>query len=122
MEAPLTLAEARPHIEAALSYAGGTHTFEDVAGMVDDGRLQFWPGPRSVIVTEIIEYPRCRSLHFFLAGGRLEELRLMLPPILAWGKRQGCTNATLTGRKGWTRSFLVDEGWHDSLVLMTKEL
>lgn len=122
MEAPLTLAEARPHIEAALTYAGGTHLYEDIAEMVADGRLQFWPGPHSAIVTEIIEYPRCRSLHFFLAGGRIEELRLMLPPILAWGKAHGCSHATLTGRKGWTRSFLVDEGWHDSLVMMTKDL
>lgn len=118
----MTLEEARPHIEAALAYAGGTHTFEDVAAMIETGRLQFWPGVGSVIVTEIIEYPQRRTLHFFLAGGNLDELRAMLDPILEWGRALGCTAATLTGRKGWARSFLASEGWNHELVCMSKEL
>lgn len=118
----ITLEEARPQIEAALSYSGGTHNFNDVCEQITAGRLQFWPGPRSVVVTEIIEYPRQRTLHFFLAGGHMAELEAMLPTILEWGRAQGCTSASLTGRKGWVRSFLKDEGWNESLVTMTKAL
>lgn len=118
----MTLEQARPHIEAALGYSTGTHTFGDVVRMVDEGRLQFWPGPHSAIVTEIIEYPQQRTLHYFLAGGNLAEIERMLPEIEAWGRAQGCTAASLTGRKGWERTFLKREGWTSSLVVMTKEL
>lgn len=119
----ITLDEARPYIEAALQYSGGTHTYEDVAAQISEGRLQFWPGVNSAVVTEIVEYPRKRTLHFFLAGGNLPELRAMYPGILEWGKANGCTAATLAGRKGWVRSFLVkDEGWNESLVVMMKDL
>ena len=118
----ITLEDARVRLEAALVYSGGTHTVDDVMGMVEDGRLQFWPGPHSVVITEIIEYPQRRVLNFFLAGGHLAELEAMLPGIEAWGRTQGCTEASLSGRKGWVRSFLAHEGWHESLVVMTKEL
>jgi hypothetical protein len=119
----IDLVGARPHIEAALSYGGGTHTFEDVAAMIDQGEAIFWPGPNSVIVTQIIEHPRSRTLHFFLAGGNLAELERMVPGILSWAKTErGCTAASMTGRKGWERTFLTRGGWKSNLVVMTKEL
>ena len=94
-----------------------------MAAQVSEGRLQFWPGVTSAIITEIIEYPRKRTLHFFLAGGNMPELRAMYPRILEWGRLQGCTGASLTGRKGWVRSFLNrEEGWNEHLVVMTKDL
>ncbi len=118
----MDLARARPHIEAALSYAGGTHTFDDVAAMLSKGRLQLWSGPHSAIVTEIIEYPQKRTLHFFLAGGNLAELEVMLPGVIDWGRTQGCISASMTGRRGWERTFLKREGWTANLVVMTKAI
>src|SRR3546814_5288752 len=58
---------------AALSFSGGTHTYDDVVEGVNTGRYVFWPGPNSAVITEIIEYPRQRTLHFFLAGGNRSE-------------------------------------------------
>jgi hypothetical protein len=118
----LSLEEARPHIEAALYYSGGTHTYGDIVEGVNDGRYVFWPGPNSAVITEIIEHPQKRTLHFFLAGGNAAELEAMLPGIADWGREQGCTLMSLTGRKGWERSFLKREGWESNLVVMTKEL
>lgn len=118
----MTLDEARPVLEKALDLAGGTHTWEDVVQAVHTGHLQFWPGVRSAIITEIIEYPRMRTLHFFLAGGNIAELKVMLPPIEAWGQSKGCTSASLTGRLGWSRSFLTQDGWTPKAVVMTKDL
>jgi hypothetical protein len=118
----MELDRARPHIEAALSYAGGTHGFDDVAAMLREDRAILWSGPHSAIVTEIIEHPQKRTLHFFLAGGNLAELEVMVPGILEWGRTQGCTAASMTGRKGWERTFLKREGWESKLVVMTKEL
>ena len=120
----IPLEGSRHLVEKALDYSGGTHTFEDVCQMVSEGRLQYWPGPNSVVITEIIEYPRKRTLHFFIAAGNIAELEVMYPPIEQWGREQGCNSASLTGRKGWERSFLTRrEGWNDpKLVVMTKEL
>lgn len=110
-------------IESALAYASGTHTFEDVAQEVEDGRAQFWPGPHSVIITQIDEEPQGHTLHFFLAAGTSAELRAMEPGILEWGRGQGCVRARLVGRKGWERSFLKDTGWVNSgLIIMEKSI
>lgn len=118
----ITLEEARPFLQKALDLAGNTHTIEDLQAMIDEGRVIFWPGINSAVITEIIEYPQKRTLHFFLAGGNLAELEAMYPAIEAWGKEQGCTTASTSGRPGWERTFLKREGWIPRTVVMTKEL
>ena len=113
----------REQIEAALGYAGGTHTFEDVRAGVEAGTLLYWPGVRSAVITEIIQYPQRRVLNFFLAGGDLAELEAMYPIIMQYGRAQGCSSAVLSGRKGWERSFFVrTEGWTPTLVVLEKQL
>lgn len=119
----LALDRYRSHIERALSHASATHAFEDVAQMVSAGQANYWPGPASIVVTETIDHPKARLLHFFLAAGLRPELERMTPLILQWGRSQGCTRATLVGRKGWQRTFLARTGWRTTdLVLMEKEL
>lgn len=118
----------RQQIGDALAYACGadgvpTHTVDDVLAMIADGHAQCWPGPTSVIVTEIIDHPRRRVLHFFLTGGVMRELEAMTPLVLAWGKQQGCDVASLIGRPGWHRSFLARSGWATNpSILMEKIL
>ncbi len=125
-EKSLELIRLRPHIEAALGYGDDTHTFADVQEMVAAGRAVLWPGPAgssTCVVTETVLDPRRKSLHFFLAAGRMAELEIMTPFILDWGKSEGCSHATLVGRKGWQRSFLARSGWNVSpIVLMSKAL
>lgn len=106
------------YIEDALEYADGTHTLDDVRAGIEAGRFLLWTGPHSAVITEIVQYPQLRALNFFLAGGRLEELEIMLPLMLQWGKTQGCTRATLTGRPGWSRSFLTKYGWTNRSVTL----
>lgn len=118
----ITLEEARPFLQKALDLAGNTHTLEDVGAMIEAGRLQWWPGVTSAIITEIIEYPQQKALHFFLAGGNLAELEVMYPAVEEWGRQQGCTAASTSGRPGWERTFLKREGWKARTVVMTKEL
>ena len=116
------LERLRHHVEAALEYSGGTHGIEDIAEGLKKGRFQLWPADDSVVVTEIIVYPRLKNLHFFLAGGDLDELKRMRPHIEAWGKQIGCTRVTLAGRKGWARTFLADEGYAPKWHILSKEL
>lgn len=116
------LTRLRRHVEAALEYSGGTHNFDDIAEMVQDGRLQLWPASNSVVLTEIIVYPRLKNLHYFLAGGDLDELSRMRPLIESWGKSIGCTRVTLAGRSGWQRTFLKDEGYSPQWTVLSKAL
>lgn len=115
------LARCRRWIEGALKYADGTHTFDDVAAGVLSGRFQIWPLEQGVIVTEILAYPRAKTVHIFLAGGDLGELLGALPQIEDWGRRHGCAAISLCGRKGWLR-VMGARGWRQSRVTMEKGL
>lgn len=109
-------------LDRALAYAEGTHTQADIEAAVATGDMQRWDGDHSVIVTEVRQAPRRRILNFFLAEGNLVELRTMVPPILAWGKEHGCTSASMVGRFGWQRTWLVTDGWKAAAVVMERDL
>ena len=112
----------RGYIEAALAHGDGSYTFEDIAQLVAEGKLQFWPGVASVIITEIIEHPRRRALNIFLAGGNLPEIEAMVPLLQEWAKTHACTDAFFTGRAGWERTFLSRTGWIKTAVVFRKVL
>lgn len=112
----------RHHVAAALEYSGGTHKVEDIAEGIRREQFQLWPGKNSVVVTEIIVYPQLKDLHYFLAGGDLDELRMMRPIIESWGKEIGCSRVSLAGRKGWERTFLKGEGYEPKWFIMCKDL
>jgi len=116
------LERLRHHVEAALEYSGGTHGIEDIAEGLEAGKFQLWPAENSVIVTQINVYPRLKNLHFFLAGGDLDEIRLMHPLIEQWGKSMGCTRVSLAGRQGWAKTFLKDEGYTPKWFVLSKDL
>ena len=109
-------------LEDALEYAHGTFDINDVFNDVVNGTAQFWPGKNSAVVTQIVPYPKKKVLHFFLAGGDIKELEEMEPGIIEWAKSQGCEAITLTGRPGWTKSFLQDIGYKCTQVQMFKEI
>lgn len=117
-----TLADYRAEIEAALVYAGGSHVFEDVVAGVERGDMQFWPGPHSVIITEIADTPQQRVLHFFLAAGVMAEIEAMYDGILTWGRERGCVKATMIGRRGWERSFITRRGWAPTATVYDVDL
>jgi hypothetical protein len=110
-----------PLLDKALRFGGQTHTLDDVFNAIDRGTMQLWAGEKSVIVTEIQDYPQRRLLCLFLAAGNMQELQEMLPEVLDWARASGCSGAFLNGRLGWMRSFLRHEGWKVQSVTMAKE-
>jgi hypothetical protein len=115
---PLDITPWKQYIEDALVHGEGTHTFADIEQAIAAGTLQFWPGSHSAIVTEILTFPRQKVLHVFLAGGALPELEAMMLPLREWAREQGCTRATLIGRKGWERTFLARHDWQAKRVYL----
>jgi hypothetical protein len=110
----------REYIEAALEYSGGTHLFEDIEAGILSGKMQLWSGPNCAAVTEVIEYPRKKVLHIFLAGGDMAGLLDMMDSAEAWGRTQGCTSLTLSGRRGWSR-VLDPHGFKPVLIVMERD-
>jgi hypothetical protein len=113
----------KTQIESALlTYGRGEYTYADVVKMVERNEAQFWPGKESAAITQILEYPNKKVLHFFIAVGNLAEMEACTPLICEWGKEQGCTAATLTGRRGWERTFMARQGWEPTLYTLEKAL
>jgi hypothetical protein len=112
----------KPQIDAALRYANGCYEFVDVLRGVLKGQYQMWRKGDSVILTEVIDYPRKRICLCFLAGGKAEEIHAMAPVIEAWAMTQGCVEGWLYGRKGWARA-MKSYGWSaDSSVSLVRVL
>lgn len=115
------LMRCQPWIESALAHGNGTHLFVDVVDGVISGKMQLWPAENSCLITEIVDFPRKRILHIFLAGGKLDEILSMTDDVSAWAKGQGCECATLAGRKGWIRA-LNKHNWEHQFTVMRKDI
>lgn len=111
-----------PWLAAALKYSGGSHTLADVKRKVLAGELTLWPAADAVMVTEIEHYPQRKNYHVFLAGGAMEGLMRLTPLIEQAAVKAGCSAVTLTGRRGWERSFLRERGYEAKWIVMAKEL
>lgn len=109
-------------VESALVYTEGSHTFEDIAAGIDLGQFKLLVAPNSLMLLEVIEYPQRKDLHVFLAAGKLEELEKMTPAVEEFGRRLGCKFITLSGRRGWERTYLRGRGWKQTSIVMSKEL
>ena len=70
-----TQSSARKYIQDALDHCGNTHSVDDVLQMVEDGKAQLHVGNRCAVVTQEMDFPAGRQLHYWLAGGDLEELQ-----------------------------------------------
>lgn len=86
-----------------LEYSGGTHNLEDVAMALHKDQMQLWPGLESVLLTELVQYPRMKVFHVFLGAGKMTELIQMIPYVVEQAKLEGCRKVTVTGRRGWER-------------------
>lgn len=113
----------KPWIEAALRYAGGTHTIEDVEAAVVERRAMLLAGKQSAIVVEVKIFPRQRALHIWLAGGDLDELKSVFTSgqIDVIARAHGCRHVTISGRRGWLRA-LKDEGFSEVCTMVARNV
>ena len=113
----------KDQIKRGLEYAHGEYTLDDVWQAIATEKAQLWYGNTSVIVTEIVETPQLRSMHFFLAAGNLDEIEAMYPLIEEYAALEKCVRLTMAGRPGWERTFLTrSQGWEPMHMVFAKEL
>jgi hypothetical protein len=109
-------------LERALAAAGSTHDlYRDVAPMLARGDAQYWANDGAAIVTEILAYPRARTLNFWLIGGELAAALELAPAVEAWGRAHGCVRAAGLGRRGWMPTVAA-LGYRPIGVAFRKEL
>ncbi len=116
-----SVGELERKFREAVARTGGTHEVEDIWNGVRDGQFVAWFGKQSIIITEFIEYPRKKTLHYFIVAGDLDEVLAMQPGIEALARAHGCTSMTSAGRAGW-KPVLQKHGWEPNWQMMTKEL
>lgn len=105
-------------LQRAIDRDHGKHTLEDIKWQIATGRLQFWPGRRSVLITEFAEYPQKKYLHCFLAGGDLDEILDMEDSLEAFGRAHGCDGISLAGRRGWVKAL---PHWREVSTIVARE-
>jgi hypothetical protein len=84
----------------------GTHTLADLFLSVKEGKVQLWSEGGLLLATEVITYPRLKSLRYIAVGGEMIDSRSLQNRVDTWGREQGCTRAETIGRKGWERAHL----------------
>ena len=99
----MTSEEKIRRFERALAQAGNTHSIDDVLERVRERKAVCWPHGDSVIVTEVLVFPRLRACNYWIVSGTLDECAAMQPDIDQWARDEGCSIATATGRMGWLR-------------------
>jgi hypothetical protein len=120
----LSDAEKLRRFEKVLKRAGDTHTVEDVVDKIHEGRAQCWANGDSLVVTEVLVYPRLRACNYWIALGDLHECSDLQADIDAWAAGEGCSIATATGRMGWLRLARTPLGgaWRPRAVQFIKPL
>ncbi len=114
------LERCKSWIESALEHSGGTHNFDDICEGVKEGRMQLWPGKDGCVITELVSYPRIKTINVFLGAGKLDQLTDMHESVIAWAKLNGAKKLTMSGRFGWERA-LKKHGWKFLQTTMYKE-
>ena len=94
-----------PFIQSALDKCGNTHLPSDVFEMCKKKLAKLHAGEKSAIVTQILTMPSGRQLHFWLAGGDLDELVKMEKELVFEARKDGIKKVSVIGRAGWLKKL-----------------
>lgn len=106
----LELEKWEDDIKLALHHGYDTHTIDDIINLIMANRVHFFSWETSFTIMEIIDYPRFKVYHCFLAGGDLAGVVRSIGPMSDVARALGCQYLSMAGRSGWQK-VLRDEGW-----------
>lgn len=111
----------RPEIEKAIGPLQ-THTVDDIWLGIINGQFQLWKRDNSVVITELVVYPRCKSLRIFLAAGKMDEVLDIEKHLCKYARHHECKFIEHGGgRKGWQK-IALRIGYNIKCPLMVKRL
>ena len=80
-----------------------THSIEDIEKLIDEGKAFLFQNHKAVFIIEVLHFPKKKVLNAWLGAGCLEGIHELTPMIEDFGRKQGCIEIQMTGRKGWKR-------------------
>lgn len=104
------------HIEDWLEKAK-EHRWEaqDILTMIVESDLQLWiifdhDRVKTVVLTQILNYPRCRECNIFMVSGELtDDWRQHVESLVTWAEESGCHFVSAMARKGFAKAMGWDE-------------
>lgn len=111
----------RTGIEAALDYAEGSHTFDDVVRKILTNEVHFFAYPDCFLIMQVVLYPQYKNYHCFLAGGNQTALDRARDDMIANARALNCRHMSISGRHGWVRR-LASRNWKHVFSTMYLEL
>ena len=99
----------------------GNHTIEAILSEVSAGRMQLWPGQKTIVITELRPMGARTVCHVLYVAGCGREAAKIEDAIALWAKGQGCASMTGTGRQGWQR-VLSKRGWRTIEITMERAI
>ena len=114
-------------LQELLHEMGGTHTLEDIHGLLDTGTFQSFAVGDTWVVTTIIAFPQAMVMDIFLVVGDQNDFEPLEKQIETFARDQGVTFMRVYARKGFEylidrRSWKFGKGWRPGPRVYTKRL
>lgn len=118
---------AREYLQQAIRLNGGALTADDVYNAIASKDMQLWGvhngDLKSVIVTEIINYPSRKRLNIVLIGGHeIEDWESIAESTLCeFAKENMCDSLQIIGRRGWVKR-MAKYGYKEYATVVIKDI
>jgi hypothetical protein len=114
-------------LQELLHEMGGTHTFEDVRALIDEGVFQSFAEGETWVVTNIIQFPQASVMDIFFVVGEAKDFEELEKRIETFAREMGVTYMRVYARKGFEylidrRSWRFGKGWKPGPRVFTKRL
>jgi hypothetical protein len=114
-------------LQELLHDMGGTHTYEDIHGLLDTGALQSFVEGDTWAVTSVIQFPQAAVMDIFFVVGELKDFDALEKRIETFAREIGVTFMRVYARKGFEylmsrRSWTVGRSWRPGPRVFTKRL
>jgi hypothetical protein len=106
----ITREDMKIKVERALEAFGNLYTFDDIMGLINEGKMQSFTVGDTWIVTQVNEFPRRKVVDIALVVGFIEEATRALPEIYNFARSIGANRVTAVGRDGWWK--FAEPGWY----------
>jgi hypothetical protein len=98
----------------------GSFCIDDLKKVLDLKKCHAWGSNDSIAITEFLNFPQEKILNFWLVGGNLKTILRHEPEVSNWAKKQGCSKAQFSGRKGWDK--MLPNYWKNHSIVMKRSL
>ena len=108
------------HAESAMKHWPGRYEWSDILKLLIAGKLQLWTAGKSIVMTEVIKYPRLTACRIFLAGGKLDEVKEIFSDVEKSAADIGCSMIEGSGRDGW--AVVAEQLGYTKHSIFTKDI